>query len=125
MSIPSILAIGFGGAVGAVFRVLAIGVVNRLFSTHALPFGTLFVNVIGGFLIGFILSLPSPINPLLRSFLVAGVLGGFTTFSTFSFENMLLLQGANFGLASLNIALSVFLSLIFCYLGMFCAKILV
>lgn len=101
-----------------------IGVVNKAFSQHALPLGTLFVNLIGGFFIGFILSLPSPISPLLRSFLIAGVLGGFTTFSTFSFENMLLLQGGNFFLAFLNIALSIFLSLLFCYLGTLSAKAL-
>ncbi len=122
MSVSSILAIGFGGAVGAVFRVLMIGVVNRTFSAHGLPLGTMTVNVLGGFFIGFILSLPSPLSPLLRSFLVAGVLGGFTTFSTFSFENMLLFQGGNFILAGLNIALSVFCSLVFCYFGALCAR---
>lgn len=124
MSISSILAIGCGGFVGAILRVMMIGVVNRTFSQHVLPLGTLFVNIIGGFFIGFILSLPSPISPLLRSFLIAGVLGGFTTFSTFSFENMLLLQGGNFALDFLNITLSVFLSLLFCYLGSLCAKAL-
>lgn len=64
MSLSSILAIGFGGFVGAIFRVLLIGAVNKILGSHALPFGTICVNIIGEFLIGFILSLPSPINPL-------------------------------------------------------------
>lgn len=123
MSFYSILAIGSGGFIGAVLRVFMIGFINRILP-HTLPFGTICVNIFGGFLIGFILTLPFTLNLHFRSFLIAGVLGGFTTFSTFTFENFLLFEGGSFVLGALNIILSVFLALLFCYFGVILARLI-
>ncbi|AII14845.1 putative fluoride ion transporter [Campylobacter iguaniorum] len=124
MSLISIICIGSGGFIGAVLRALSNALVAKIFPNLAFPLGTLFVNVLGGFLIGFILSLASslPLNPNLKSFLVTGILGGLTTFSTFTYENMLLLNSGNFLNAFLNIFLNVVLCIIFCYIGANLAK---
>lgn len=127
MSLYTAFVVGCGGFCGAILRVLMIGAVSRILPhalPHALPFGTICVNILGSFLIGFILSLPFALNSHFRSFLIAGVLGGFTTFSTFSFENLMLIEGGSYFLASLNIVLSVFLSLLFCYFGLFLARLI-
>ena len=123
MSFYSAFIIGCGGFVGAILRVFMIGVVSRILP-HTLPFGTICVNILGSFLIGFVLSLPFALNAHFRSFLVAGVLGGFTTFSTFTFENLMLIEGGSYALASINILSSVFLSLLFCFIGAFVAKMI-
>lgn len=123
MSFYTAFVVGCGGFCGAILRVLMIGFVGRILP-HSLPFGTICVNILGSFLIGFILSLPFALNSHFRSFLIAGVLGGFTTFSTFSFENLMLIEGGSYFLASLNIVFSVFLSLLFCYFGMLLARLI-
>lgn len=121
MSFYSAFIIGCGGFVGAILRVLMIGFVGRVLP-HTLPLGTICVNILGSFLIGFILSLPFALNSHFRSFLVAGVLGGFTTFSTFTFENLMLFEGGSYALGAINIASSVFLALLFCFIGVFVAR---
>lgn len=123
MSLYTAFVVGCGGFCGAILRVFVIGVVSRVLP-HALPFGTICVNILGSFLIGFILSLPFVLNSHFRSFLIAGVLGGFTTFSTFTFENLMLLEGGSYFLASLNIVFSVFLALLFCYFGVLLARLI-
>lgn len=123
MSLYTAFVVGCGGFIGAILRVLMIGVISRILP-HSLPFGTICVNILGSFLIGFILSLPFALNSHFRSFLVAGVLGGFTTFSTFTFENLMLIEGGSYFLASVNILSSVFLTILFCYFGLLCAKMI-
>ncbi|WP_162166804.1 fluoride efflux transporter CrcB [Campylobacter fetus] len=124
MSFTTIFYIGFGGALGAILRSLTNGFISKIFPNLAFPLGTLSVNVIGGFFIGFLMSLASNIHMdiNLKSFLVTGFLGGLTTFSTFSYENMLLLQSGNYTNAFLNIASNLFLSLLFCYFGFWIVK---
>lgn len=127
MSFYTAFIVGCGSFCGAMLRVLMIGAVSRILPhtlPHALPFGTICVNILGSFLIGFILGLPFALNSHFRSFLAAGVLGGFTTFSTFTFENLMLIEGGSYTLASINILSSVFLALLFCYFGAFVAKML-
>ncbi len=98
-----------GGGAGSVFRYWLSGGVYRLVGP-AFPYGTLLVNVLGCFLIGFVMSIFEEryvVQPLLRTFLSIGILGGFTTFSTFSFETIALLREGSFLLGFVNILYSL------------------
>jgi len=101
------LAVAIGSAVGALARWGAALWLNG--SWGGFPLGTLFVNCVGGLLIGFALVwfARSP-DELLRLLLVTGVLGGFTTFSSFSGESLGLLQRGQFGMALLHSAAHLF-----------------
>ncbi len=104
--------VALGSALGGVGRWLLAGAVQRLSPTF--PVGTLAVNVAGAFLLGVVLrfSLASPdVSPEVRTFLAIGVCGGFTTFSTFSWETLSLLEEGAWARAGANVALSVFLCL--------------
>ena len=89
-----ILLVGSGGFVGSVLRYFLSGVIYRLLSSkQVLPYGTLAVNVLGCFLIGFLSGLAESrqvLNPELRLLILVGLLGGFTTFSTFGYETFTL-----------------------------------
>lgn len=88
------LAVALGGALGALCRWAAAGWIQRV-TGSPFPWGTLAVNVVGSALLGFILVwLQSTVaSPESRQFLTVGLLGSFTTFSTFSFETVALIQG--------------------------------
>jgi CrcB protein len=104
------LAVVFlGGGAGSALRYWLTGSVYR-FLQPTFPYGTLVVNVSGCFLIGFLMALFEErfvVQPLLRLFLTLGVLGGFTTFSTFSFETIELLREGSTISGLLNILLSL------------------
>ncbi len=114
-----ILYIGLGGFLGAISRFLAASFMHRLLGT-AFPYGTLFVNVLGTFALCFFLPVSLQvynIPPNLRSAVTVGFCGAFTTFSTFSFETLSLIQdGYNF-MALLNICANMFLCLVSGWLG--------
>jgi len=103
------LAIASGGAVGALLRYwTSLAVHGRLGA--AFPYGTLTVNVIGSLLMGFLyiwLIERMSAGPALRAFLMIGVLGAFTTFSTFSIETLNLLESGQVSRALANVLLSV------------------
>lgn len=106
--------IALGGALGALARYLAGGAVHRLFPAVAFPVGTLAVNVLGCLLIGFLGGLAEArhgMGPEARGFLLVGLLGGFTTFSSFGYETLALARDAEMGRALLNVAASVVLGL--------------
>lgn len=119
----NILAIACCGALGCVSRYLMASLVNRL-AGPSFPYGTLAVNVIGAFLIGLImdLSLRTTVSPVLRLALTTGFLGGFTTFSTFSYETFRLLEEGELLLATLNVGGSVALCLAGTWLGIIAAR---
>ncbi len=103
-----LLLIGLGGFVGAVLRYAVGGGVQNLSKSIAFPYGTIAVNVIGCFLIGglaYLADTRSLFSANTRMFLFIGVLGAFTTFSTFANETLELIRGSNQGLAVLNIVL--------------------
>ncbi|MDX2101476.1 MAG: fluoride efflux transporter CrcB [Alphaproteobacteria bacterium] len=84
------LAVALGGAIGSLGRYLAVGWVTGLVGP-GFPYGTLAVNVIGGFAMGAVVALAEAtawINPTTRLLLATGILGGFTTFSAFSLDVM-------------------------------------
>lgn len=118
MHMKELLAIGSGGFIGSVLRYLISGWVHRLYLV-SFPIGTLGVNSMGSFLLGLIMGLSSRaiISSNVRLFLAIGVMGGFTTFSTFSYETMMLLFHKSYGEAFLNMGLSFFLGIVLAYLG--------
>lgn len=102
-----------GGGIGACLRYWMSGAVYR-FLEPTFPYGVLTVNVIGSFLIGFMMIAMEDrfvFNPSLRVFLTIGILGGFTTFSSLSYETISLLRESEFIMAALNISANVFLCL--------------
>ena len=114
-----IAAIALGGALGSVLRYLmASGV--QIAAGRQFPFGTLSVNVLGSFAIGLLyvwLVERSMASLELRAFLLVGVLGGFTTFSSFSLETFNLITEAAYGRALANVAFSVVLCVAGTWLG--------
>ena len=121
-----LLYIGIGGFIGAVFRYQLSGLVHQYIGTH-FPSGTLVVNITGCFLLGFLLTIVEGkfiVSPQLRLLLAVGLLGAFTTFSTFSFETLSLLQDKLYLKALINILLSVFLGLVAVWIGIITARLL-
>ncbi len=110
-----------GGGIGSICRYVATTLIGSIGGT-VFPFGTLFVNLLGSFLMGFLMfffldehfTLPET----LRLFLAVGFLGGFTTFSSFSMESLLLLRGDSFFYAFANLASNMLLGLLAVWLGM-------
>ena len=113
-----LLAVGTGGFVGAVLRFLISGWVQKL-SPTLFPVGTLSVNVLGSFIIGFLaLYFESVVAPHQKALVITGMLGALTTFSTFSLETVTMLQGGLWGRVTMNITLNVILCVMATMLGM-------
>jgi len=111
MNIAIILSVALGGSIGAVMRFLGSFYINKLLGPD-FPYGTLSVNIIGSFLIGFLaLYFEQTIFPNLKAMLITGMLGALTTFSTFSLETILMLQQGLYIKALLNIFLNITLTL--------------
>ncbi len=118
----SILVVGCGGFIGASLRYLCTAGIAKLYSGQ-LPIATFAVNLLGSFLIGFLsqwFALFYPEHKILRLFMTTGILGGFTTFSTFSLETADLFQIGSTGIAFLNITTSAAC----CILGAFAGRAL-
>jgi CrcB protein len=120
--------VALGGALGSVAR-YACSITAARWLGAAFPWGTLFVNVAGSFAIGLLAALVTTDGQRLlgadaRAFLLVGVLGGFTTFSSFSLETLELARGGALGAAGANVALSVVLCLFGAWLGFAAAGLL-
>jgi len=108
----NVLAVGLGGAIGAVLRYLLGQAIPRL--AGGFPLSTFCVNIVGCFAIGVIVALAgrnSGIDPRLVLFLQTGICGGFTTFSTFSLETVSLMDEGKIPLALLYLCASVMLGI--------------
>ncbi|SMF43138.1 camphor resistance protein CrcB [Tistlia consotensis] len=119
MKLPLLLAIAAGGAVGALGRHFAAGQAMKLLGT-GFPWGTLLVNVLGSFIMGVLIEVFARFfhpSQELRAFLVVGLLGAFTTFSTFSLDVGLLHGRGELGLAALYVIVSVSLSIAALFFG--------
>ncbi len=121
----SIFLVAVGGALGSVARFLCSFALARWFG-ETFPWGTLFVNVLGSFVIGFFFTLTAPGGRLListdwRIFVTVGICGGFTTFSSFSLQTLVLLRDGEWLLASLNAFGSLAVCMLAVWLGFFCA----
>lgn len=114
-----ILVVALGGALGAMARYGLSGWVQGLMNT-TFPLGTLVVNVVGSFLLGFALYLLESTAPTteVRSFVTIGFLGAFTTFSTFSYEAVVLLQGGEWTRGGLYVGGSLVLGLMGILMGL-------
>ena len=115
----NIICVGCGGFLGAISRYIISIYTSKQF-LFKIPLGTLIVNVLGGFLIGLIMDLTIKnnfISPQIKLFLTTGIMGGLTTFSTFSYETIVLIKEGNILLAILNILLNLILSLLGVVLG--------
>ncbi|HEY6169979.1 MAG TPA: fluoride efflux transporter CrcB [Verrucomicrobiae bacterium] len=122
------LFIAFGSALGGVLRYWLSGIVAHRFG-EAFPLGTLVVNVTGSFLIGFIFAISGTegrmlLPPAARNFLMAGICGGYTTFSSFSLQTLNLARDGEWLYAGLNILGSVALCLVAVWLGHLAAQTL-
>lgn len=121
LSWQTVLAVGSGGFLGAVLRVYMNGIISHKFP-HDLPFGTLGVNLIGSFIMGVLIAYfmyTTLFSVHAKSFLTTGILGAFTTYSTFAIESFLLLKGGSMTLAAINISLNAFGSIIMAGSGYF------
>jgi len=117
-----LLAVGTGGFVGAVLRFLISGWVQKL-SPTLFPVGTLSVNVLGSFIIGFLaLYFESVVAPHQKALVITGMLGALTTFSTFSLETVTMLQGGLWGRVTMNVTLNVLLCVVATMAGMMLFK---
>ena len=123
------LWIALGSALGGVGRYWLSGVIARRFG-EAFPVGTLVVNATGSFVIGFIASLIRPEGRLLmsasgRQFLMVGICGGYTTFSSFSLQTLNLAREGEWFYAGANVVASVLLCLLAVWLGHVLAELVV
>jgi len=112
------LLVGFGGFLGAILRYYFAGVIQSL--SFSFPIGTLAINVIGSFFLGLIMYSSEHlgiVDPNVRLFLTIGLIGAFTTMSTFGYESFKLLEQNQILLFSLNIFLSVFAVIFSIYLA--------
>jgi CrcB protein len=118
------LVVGIGGFVGAAARYLAGGLVHRHLPA-TFPWGTFFVNVVGCFGIGALAVLVTErqaLGPTARLFWMVGVLGGFTTFSTFGYETASLMEDRSYVLALLNALGQLFVGLLGVFAGAAAAR---
>ena len=124
--LKQLLLIGAGGFIGSVARFL-VSRLNTRVDWLSIPIGTLTVNVIGSLLIGFLIGI-SDRSPILtvewRMFLMVGLCGGFTTFSSFTGENLVLMKNGQILPLLLYTALSVFLGFVAVYLGYISTKLM-
>lgn len=117
--------IAFGGGMGAVTRYLVTIWAAERFGS-AFPYGTLLVNVAGSFIIGLFMTLfleRLELDPQWRLFIAVGFLGGLTTFSSFSYETLRLVQEGAMSQAFANAGSNVILCLASTWAGFFCARL--
>ena len=119
-----LLLVCVGGAIGTGARYVIATTAPRLFGT-SFPYGTLLVNVLGSFLLGVIIQVgltTTLISPTARVVLATGVMGGFTTYSTFNYETMEYLRQGTLWLAGLNVTATLVLCLLAGALGVGSAR---
>jgi len=120
--LKAIILVGLGGFLGSVSRYLLSTLIGKSqwFNSSLPP--TLFVNLVGCLLIGILLGYSEKLSKEMLLIATTGFCGGFTTFSTFSFESMQLIQKGSFKLAGLYIGLSIVVGLVFTVFGYWIAK---
>lgn len=121
MTIVTYLWLALGGAIGTVARFWLDGFVSGYFG-KTFPLGILIINVTGSFLIGLLYALIGPegvrmVSPVVRTFFMVGICGGYTTFSSFSLNTLNLAREGQWFYAGANVVLSVVLCLLGVWLG--------
>lgn len=119
MNILTIIAVASGGAIGATLRMFISTMINKHYE-NAVPFGTLGVNLLGSFIMGMLVAyfyLYTSLSPTLKTFLITGILGALTTYSTFAMESFILLHTQQYIYAFTNMALNLFGTIFFAGIG--------
>ena len=119
----NIILVATGGATGAILRFILTNLSKTLFTSSI--YGTLTVNIIGSFLIGYLVTsdFSKNINEnFVKFFLIIGLLGSFTTFSAFSYEVVNLIISKKILIAFIYISVSIFVCILFAYFGMLINK---
>ena len=122
----TIFIVGTGGFIGSVLRYLVQVFVEKGL-TSTFPWGTFVANIAGSFIIGIVYALAEKgnlMNAEWRMFLAVGICGGFTTFSSFAYNNLIMLKEGVFGQFLWNIGGSLFFGLLAVYLGMALVRII-
>ena len=123
----TLLIVGIGGFLGSISRYLSQVVAGKIFSS-GFPAGIFIVNIVGCLLIGIVYALSERGNLLtaeMRLFLAVGFCGGFTTFSTFSYDNLMLLKDGSVGLLLINTFGSVALGMLAVYAGIVLIRLII
>lgn len=121
-----ILLVALGGAIGSVVRYLT-SILATVWFGAEFPFGTLIVNVSGAFIIGLVQEVGTEallIPDTARIFLTTGMMGGLTTYSTFSYESVRLMEAGAWQYAWINILTTTVICLCLCFLGIACGRFL-
>lgn len=123
--LKQLLAVFIGGGVGSVLRYAVQILLHERIVPYNFPWATFSVNVVGCFLIGLFYALSAKFNlsAEVRLLLTAGLCGGFTTFSTFCNDNLLLLKQGDLIISMFYIILSVVLGIVACFCGSLIAKL--
>jgi CrcB protein len=127
IDLRTVLAVGLGAAIGGIARLLVTQLVLARAGEGTGPYATMFINISGSFLIGIVIELSQsrPGMPLIwRYFLATGILGGYTTFSTFSFEALAYWTSGMAVKAALYVGGSVILGIAGAVAGIFTARAL-
>ncbi|WP_222927637.1 fluoride efflux transporter CrcB [Biomaibacter acetigenes] len=122
-----IMVVGIGSFLGGILRYLISGWAAEVFGA-GFPYGTLIVNVVGCFIMSFVMMFGAEMGNIdvnMRLFLTTGIMGALTTFSTFSFETFQFLREGNLFLVGTNIFLNLFLGLLSVWLGLIVARAIV
>jgi len=123
----NLLLVGLGGAIGSISRYYLAFVIAGV-TGPGFPFGTVLINILGSFVIGWFADFTAaygrmPASDSARAFVMAGICGGFTTFSAFSLQTIELLRAGQIGRAAINVVGSVLLCLLATALGMRLAQL--
>jgi len=114
-----VLVVGIGGAIGAILRYIVSGMIPRL---SVIPTGTLSVNIIGSFILSYFIF--SGTNGDIVHFVNIGILGSFTTFSTFSYESFRLIEENELKYFVINVGLNVFMCFVAVKAGQLLANLI-
>jgi CrcB protein len=125
MPIGILLAVAFGGAIGSLARYFVASALQS--PAIQFPWGIFVVNISGGFLMGIVVELSAlkfNVSPELRAFLTVGVLGGYTTFSTFSLDSALLIERGAYASAAAYVVGSAVLSILALFAGLWIVRLI-
>ena len=124
MQLGILLAVALGGALGSLARYFVAGAVQSA-AWPGFPWGIFVVNISGGFIMGLIVELSAlklNLTPEVRAFLTVGILGGYTTFSTFSLDSVLLIQRGQWSAAAAYMVGSTVLSVLALFVGLWLVR---
>ncbi|HSC19797.1 MAG TPA: fluoride efflux transporter CrcB [Rhizomicrobium sp.] len=126
MPLSILIAVALGGAIGSLVRYVVAGLIQSA-AWPGFPWGIFVVNISGGFLMGILVELSAlklSISPELRAFLTVGVLGGYTTFSTFSLDSVLLIERGAYASAAAYVIGSAILSIAALFAGLWIVRVI-